>query len=237
MAYPIYNNPAYTGMQTIKQASLATAMQEIAAYVEKTWGLKIGSIGVSSAYRSPAQDRAVGGSGSGPHTTGKAVDFWLRSPEGKAYNSIYALCAAQTLAGSLGIKGIERITDGVSLHIDIGYRSSNWWAYQAKSGGRWVYYLVKDWYASSWAAAAGIKTPAASTTSKSRAVLKLGSKGSDVSDFERAINKAYNTAALTVDGAFGPACRRACIAFQRDRGLVQDGICGPIVWAQLEPYV
>jgi peptidoglycan hydrolase-like protein with peptidoglycan-binding domain len=40
-----------------------------------------------------------------------------------------------------------------------------------------------------------------------------------------------------VDGIYGAASVRACKAFQRDRGLAQDGICGSGTWKQLEEYL
>jgi len=39
-----------------------------------------------------------------------------------------------------------------------------------------------------------------------------------------------------MDGIFGPLTQRAVMAFQRDRGLVPDGIVGPLTWAALFDY-
>jgi len=36
---------------------------------------------------------------------------------------------------------------------------------------------------------------------------------------------------LVVDDNYGPACKTACLAFQRDRGLNADGIVGPTTWS------
>lgn len=36
---------------------------------------------------------------------------------------------------------------------------------------------------------------------------------------------------IAVDGVYGPASRRTCIAFQREKGLPADGIVGPVTWA------
>lgn len=35
---------------------------------------------------------------------------------------------------------------------------------------------------------------------------------------------------IDIDGVYGPQSKRACIALQRDRGLVADGIVGPATW-------
>ena len=38
---------------------------------------------------------------------------------------------------------------------------------------------------------------------------------------------------LQADGRFGPITQAAVITFQGSRGLVQDGIVGPLTWAAL----
>jgi len=47
-----------------------------------------GDMTITSGYRSPTHDRNVGGSGSGQHTQGRAVDFWI---EGYTANALRAL--------------------------------------------------------------------------------------------------------------------------------------------------
>lgn len=71
--------------------------------------------------------------------------------------------------------------------------------------------------------------PMASTASATQPVpeqtLALGSWGADVFYLQqRLVEAGYD---LTVDGHFGPATRRAIIAFQLDNGLTPDGIAGP----------
>lgn len=41
------------------------------------------------------------------------------------------------------------------------------------------------------------------------------------------VNKGVNTSKLTIDGSFGPACKKATLAFQKKYGLSQDGSFGP----------
>lgn len=36
---------------------------------------------------------------------------------------------------------------------------------------------------------------------------------------------------ITADGDYGPRSRDVCVAFQREKGLVVDGIVGPVTWA------
>ncbi|MEV4284736.1 N-acetylmuramoyl-L-alanine amidase [Nonomuraea bangladeshensis] len=35
---------------------------------------------------------------------------------------------------------------------------------------------------------------------------------------------------LDADGAYGPASRAACLAFQRQQGIADDGVVGPLTW-------
>lgn len=62
-------------------------------------------------------------------------------------------------------------------------------------------------------------------------VLRIGNRGQAVLNIQRALVKHGQR--LVLDGDFGPATRRAVIAFQRKRGLVADGIVGPATWAAL----
>jgi uncharacterized protein YcbK (DUF882 family) len=134
---------------------LPTALEGIKDRLKKEYGIVVTGVHINSGYRSPARDRAVGGSGSGPHTRGWAADFTM-SAGNRLVDSIYILCAAQ----DIGIKGIERIRDGHSVHIDVE-RPDQWWAYQTGTVGSYRYITVKDWRASTWGRAAGL-APAAS---------------------------------------------------------------------------
>jgi len=59
--------------------------------------------------------------------------------------------------------------------------------------------------------------------------LLLGSRGPNVKLIQSLLNKiGYN--AGPVDGSFGPQTQSAVIAFQRDNGLIPDGIVGPATW-------
>ena len=63
--------------------------------------------------------------------------------------------------------------------------------------------------------------------------MKRGSKGPEVKDLQRRLHElGYNPG--PVDGTFGPRTEEAVKAFQRDSGLVPDGIVGPRTRANLE---
>lgn len=76
------------------------------------------SIEIDSGHRCPWIDRLVGGSGTGPHTRGWATDNKFRGIviPGRSVDSIRRGVAYE--AYKLGIKGIELIRDGVSVHFD-----------------------------------------------------------------------------------------------------------------------
>ena len=101
-------------------------------YLEKIYDhFNCSSITISSAYRTPKHDKAVGGKGSGNHVQGKAVDF-------KAYNKKGELISSKEIAlylEDLGVKGIGYRCGGISTstHMDINYRLKKWYGDERKS--------------------------------------------------------------------------------------------------------
>lgn len=67
-----------------------------------------------------------------------------------------------------------------------------------------------------------------------RAVLRRGSEGEDVGRLQGRLRDRGFSPGLT-DRRFGPGTEAALLAFQRARGLLADGVCGPATWAALEP--
>lgn len=65
-------------------------------------------------------------------------------------------------------------------------------------------------------------------------VLRKGSKGDEVKTLQRLLNalgcKGSDKKALSVDGDFGANTYHALKAFQKERSLEQDGICGKNSW-------
>lgn len=63
-------------------------------------------------------------------------------------------------------------------------------------------------------------------------LLKKGAKNNDVTVFEILMSKlGYYTG--SIDTAYGKGCVSACINFQKDHNLIQDGKCGNNTWKTL----
>ena len=71
---------------------------------------------ISSGYRTPSHDKAVGGNGSGQHTKGKAADACFYDKKGKIIPAQIVCCVAQ----DLGFKGIANISKNYRyVHLDM----------------------------------------------------------------------------------------------------------------------
>lgn len=80
-----------------------------------------------------------------------------------------------------------------------------------------------------WAAVGagdGSAAPASPSTQSQRATIRMGDKGPDVAYLQGKLGVA-------IDSDFGPATDRAAKAFQRSKGLTDDGIVGLATWAAL----
>ena len=64
-----------------------------------------------------------------------------------------------------------------------------------------------------------------------RQTIKLGSRGDDVKFLQSALNIS------PADGIFGPSTDKAVKAFQKSRGIKQDGIVGSYTWTKIEALV
>lgn len=124
---------------------------ELSALLEKLYsrleskGYKVRAIDVNSGYRTPAHDKAVGGSGKGQHVEGRAADINVRvlnetehtdNRNGTIYvNADYLCCLLQEL-GCLGIGYMG----GIAVHCDT--RTRKWWG-DERTGND----TIKDWWA------------------------------------------------------------------------------------------
>ena len=71
---------------------------------------------ISSGYRTPEHDKAVGGNGAGQHTKGKAVDACFYDKTGNIIPAKIVCCAAQ----DIGFRGIANISKNYKyVHLDM----------------------------------------------------------------------------------------------------------------------
>lgn len=98
------------------------------------------------------------------------------------------------------------------------------------SAGKWTYYgLLKN---VDYTIAQTGEIPTQSDILKS--TLRKGDKGSLVKEMqERLLELGYSLPKYGADGSFGNETLTALKAFQKDRGLVSDGVCGKDTWEQL----
>ena len=93
--------------------------------------LNCSKIIVTSGYRCPEHDKAVGGTSSGQHTKGTAADVCCYGQDGQLISSKTVCCKAQ----DLGFGGIANITSSYQYtHLDVrtGYR---WLGDETKGNG------------------------------------------------------------------------------------------------------
>lgn len=67
-----------------------------------------------------------------------------------------------------------------------------------------------------------------------RPILRSGNAGAHVIELQTLLNEQAG-AGLPVDSLFGPATRKAVVAFQDKKGLDRDGVVGPKTWGALYP--
>jgi len=79
--------------------------------------------------------------------------------------------------------------------------------------------------------AGGPANPSAAPAAASSVLLRRGDRGPAVADLQAALSAAGYPVAI--DGAFGPRTADALARYQRDHGLVADGIAGPLTRASL----
>ena len=100
--------------------------------------LNCSKIIVTSGYRCPEHDKAVGGTSSGQHTKGNAADVCCYGQDGQPISSKTICCKAQ----DLGFTGIANITSSYQYtHLDVrtGYR---WLGDETKGNGT----VTEDFY-------------------------------------------------------------------------------------------
>jgi hypothetical protein len=91
--------------------------EKLMEMIEKLFSkLNCGKYIISSGYRTPKHDKAVGGNGSGQHTKGKAVDACFYDKNNKLISAKIVCCVAQ----DIGFKGIANISSKYQyVHLDM----------------------------------------------------------------------------------------------------------------------
>ena len=198
---------------------------------------------IYSGYRCYNHDRAVKGSGYGPHTEGYAVDIYFTDKTGKRISSRTVALALEDMGHKCGIgyRCGGGSDESGQTHIDVKPRK--WYGNEAVSMSTSCCSSFYDYF--------GIKKQTSSSGSDivkslQMALNECGANlvidGIKENATDRAINKYYNCKSVikwvqqrlnnlgyncgTVDGIRGNNTRNGTKAFQRDNGLIQDCIAG-----------
>lgn len=151
---------------------------------------------VTSGYRTPAHNAAIGGAKTSYHTKGRAADIIVSGKD---------TCAVAAFAEAVGMTGIERNEDSRYVHLDTRPEKYYW----RMSGGRSI--AVTTF---------GGRCP----YPEAKKDLKLLSNGDGVRWLQWWLRLwGYD---LAVDGSFGEKTGAAVTALQERRGLKPDGIAG-----------
>ena len=101
--------------------------------------LNCSKIIVTSGYRCPEHDKAVGGTSSGQHTKGTAADVCCYGQDGQPISSKTVCCKAQ----DLGFTGIANITnDYIYTHVDVRNTGYRWLGDEVHGNGT----VTEDFY-------------------------------------------------------------------------------------------
>lgn len=181
-------------------------------------------ITITSGYRCPIHNRNVGGATGSRHGKGDAADIVV-SGIAPRYVAAYA--------ESIGVKGIglyETSADGHFVHIDTRSTKSFWYGQGQAYRSTFSNYL----------SGAGSVSPNPPTTkppvnNSSSNLIKYGDTGPKVKELqEKLIALNYSCGIAGADGSFGLGTLEAVKKYQKDSGLLIDGIVGPDTMKKLE---
>jgi len=81
-------------------------------------------------------------------------------------------------------------------------------------------------------------TPAPEPTPGWRPTIRRGNKGADVIECQTMLTRlGYDIGKAGIDGDFGRGTEAGVKAFQKDQGLVVDGVVGPMTWDALDKAI
>lgn len=201
---------------------------------------------ITSGFRCQAHDKAVGGSGTGQHTKGKAADTCFYGKDGKPISSKLVSCAAQ----DLGFGGIANINAAYThTHLDTRtgkkYFGDETKGFQTVTTDFYKYYkikkenkkaAVKEWQQAAIkdgfafpSGADGIFGAECLAVAR-KAVCKYNTLFYKHKNLTRIIQAAVGA---VEDGLFGKATEAAVKAYQKKHGLKADGIVGVNTWKKI----
>lgn len=178
-----------------------------------------------SGYRCSSHDKAVGGSGNGPHTQGYAADIYFVGQEGKRIPSRVIALTLEDMSHKFGIGyrcgGSADFTG--NTHIDV--KNRKWYGDEAKSLSRSCCNSFYDYF--------GIVRPNDTKTTylgefpilPTRGYFKNNDRGAEVKKLQSFLNWATDSK-LSVDGIIGPKTLNAVGLFQKIVGIKQDKLFG-----------
>lgn len=166
---------------------------------------------ISSAYRCPSWNKAVGGVSGSYHTYGRAADIKVEDT---------APAEVAKYAESIGVLGIglyETPEDGYFVHVDTRTEKSFW--YGQKQQRRNTF--------------GGVVEIPVETVQINLPVLRVGDRGDSVKALQLILNSIDGCSCGDADGIFGAKTYAALRIYQKENGLTVDGICGAETWVAL----
>lgn len=161
---------------------------------------------ISSGYRCPTHNRAVGGATGSRHSVGDAADIIIQG---------ISPAEVAKYAESIGIKGIglyETSADGHFVHIDTREQKSFW--YGQKQQPRTSFQ--------------NSNSSSIVVNQNSSTLLQIGNHGDKVKQLQNdLIALGYSCGSAGADGDFGIGTLNAVKKFQKEHNLEADGIVGP----------
>ena len=140
---------------------------------------------------------------------GMAVFKWKPDTPAKFSDNLGDFCHIGLVTSVKPLRIVHASTEGMKVKAD-------------SKLGKWKY----------WGNLAAAETPASTGTALPTATLRRGDRDADVKILQRILRSAgYG---LEIDGVFGRITEECVKSFQATRGLVRDGIVGPLTWAALQ---
>jgi peptidoglycan hydrolase-like protein with peptidoglycan-binding domain len=186
-------------------------------------------ITLPSGYRCHAHDKAVGGSGTGYHTKGCAVDFIAWDKSGKIIPSAQVVLALEELGGVYGI-GLNCGGSKSSTHVDCRPAACKWWGDESIKGWPSISRIKPG--CTSYHVYLGVESKAVCPYKQPDVAVGRGLRGDAVRWVQWMLVKRCGEA-IKIDGVFGNATLAAVQRFQRAHGIAVDGIVGKVTVGKL----